>query len=95
MADEDDWRLGFGQEKFLTGVALYRKKFAEELYGDDHAHCEFCWAKFMQESRPAHPQDTHVIVREGYTTADNRCWICDQCFNDFRSRFAWKLPDAN
>jgi hypothetical protein len=92
MTDEDDWRLHPGDEEYYSGLTLYRRRFSERACGDDHTHCDFCWAKFMEESRPTHPEDTHTIVREGYTTEDNRsCWICDQCFNDFHERFSWKV----
>jgi hypothetical protein len=91
MSDESDWRLRPGDDEYFSGLTLFRRRFNERAYGDDHAHCEFCWAKFMEESRRAHPNDKHTIVREGYTTADSRSWICDQCFSDLSDRFSWNV----
>jgi hypothetical protein len=86
MVDETDWRLN-GQEKFLSGVYLRRRRYTRRECGD-HAHCEFCWAKFMEESHPGDPE----ILHEGYATEDkNIRWICSECFRDFRERFAWTL----
>jgi hypothetical protein len=92
VTDESDWRL-YGQEKELLGSTLYWRRFTERVYGDDHAHCEFCWAKFVEEGRPTHLKDQHVILHIGYTTEDNKSWICDDCFADFHDRFSWKLGD--
>jgi hypothetical protein len=90
MTDESDWRLLPGDEEYFSDLTLFRRRFTEQTHGDDHAHCEFCWAKFMEESRPI-GDDEHVIVREGYTTEDSQRWICDQCFRDFHERFSWKV----
>jgi hypothetical protein len=83
----DDWRLQ-GQEKYLTGVTLTRKLYLPTGEGNDHDHCEFCWAKFSQS--PAIPD----ALREGYTTSDGYRWICNQCFSDFRGQFKWVVVDA-
>jgi hypothetical protein len=76
---EDDWRLQ-GQEKYLQGFALYFRQYL----GNDHDHCEFCLAKFMNE-----PGED--IRTEGYTTKDYYRWICSSCFNDFKDRMNWKV----
>jgi hypothetical protein len=49
----------------------------------DHDHCEFCGAKFADAE--------WAEVREGWTAPTEYHWICDQCFRDFRERFAWKV----
>ena len=74
-----DWRLQ-GQEKYLKGVTLERKKYVKYRDGWEHDHCEFCSAKFSLEKGDLH---------EGYATEDNYRWICDTCFNDFKDLFEW------
>ena len=85
LADETDWRLT-GQEKYLSGASLCSRRFSRPVDGD-HAHCEFCWAKFMDEDHPADPE----ILHDGYVTGDSDRWVCDNCFADFRERFLWTL----
>jgi hypothetical protein len=43
--DDNDWRLQ-GQERYLTGAALGRRRWQPMRPGWDHDHCEFCWTKF-------------------------------------------------
>jgi hypothetical protein len=74
-----DWRLQ-GQEKFLQGVTLTRKRYRKYRDDWDHDHCEFCWAKFSEN-----PEDLHV----GYVSSDNYHWVCEQCYNDFSQVFNW------
>lgn len=45
-----------------------------------HAHCEFCWEKFMTD------MDT-----ECYCTPDFLHWICRECYEDFKDKFNFKL----
>jgi hypothetical protein len=85
--DEADWRLR-GQEKYLAGVALYRKRWTQTRDNWDHDHCQFCWANFAADENPE-------TLHEGYTDGNEYWWICEPCFEDFRERFAWKLPDSN
>lgn len=87
MVDDSDWRLT-GQEEYLFGVLLYWRRWTQTREGWDHDHCAFCWAKFAAYDGPE-------ILHEGYTDADEYRWICRPCFEDFRERFAWKLPDSN
>jgi hypothetical protein len=55
MTDQDttDWRLQ-GQERYLSGAKLLRKTYrgAQTRPGEDHDHCEFCFAKFTVENLP-------------------------------------------
>ena len=30
-------------------------------------------------------------LHEGYCTKDEKCWICEKCFNDFKEMFDWKV----
>lgn len=73
-----DWRLT-GQERYLKGATLRRRRWTLQTPEWDHDHCEFCWAKFPDE------------LPEGYATEDSYRWICEQCFTDFREMFEWKL----
>ncbi len=86
MGDVDDWRLQ-GQEKFLAGKTLHRRKWSRpaDNPGWDHDHCVFCWQKFSDIPGA----DTS---REGFCTADGYHWVCETCFNDFRERL--KLTNA-
>ncbi len=81
----EDWRLQ-GQEKYLQGVSLSRKKYTK--YNDTwtHDHCEFCWKTFSENT-----EDTN----EGYVTADNYRWICDDCFKDFKAMFKWTILEES
>jgi hypothetical protein len=76
---DSDWRLQ-GQEKYLTGASLFHRSWHRRP-DRDHDHCEFCWAKFSETAAG--------VLREGWTTADEYRWICDNCFSDFRVRFGW------
>jgi len=85
MSDKPDWRLG-GQERYLTGVTLHWREYRAPRADWDHDHCAFCWTKFMEGSESD-------VEHAGYATADNYHWVCKQCFDDFRERFAWKVVD--
>ena len=77
----EDWRIR-GQDRYLMGAALSRKKWTKRRAEWDHDHCAFCWKKFSEQ-----PADTH----EGYATADEYYWVCDECFADFMEKFKWKV----
>ena len=79
----DDWRLQ-GQEKYLKGVTLHRKRYQRYSNTWDHDHCAFCWAEFAEADLI--PDALH----EGYATADNYYWVCENCFEDFKERFGWR-----
>jgi hypothetical protein len=76
-----DWRLQ-GQERFLHGVTLLKKRYHKYRDGWEHDHCEFCGRKFSEA-----PGDMHI----GYATTDNYHWVCEDCFNDFSQVFDWKV----
>jgi hypothetical protein len=78
-----DWRLQ-GQEKFLMGVTLSRKRYAKWSTDWEHDHCEFCSRKFSEGQ-----SDTN----EGYVTADGYHWICDECFADFKDMLRWQIAE--
>ncbi len=84
MADvRVDWRLQ-GQERYLSGVPLFRRAYRQNATnpGWDHDHCEFCSAKFSLDPN-------EEALREGYATADDYRWVCTQCFGDFKDHFGW------
>jgi len=83
MVEKDDWRLR-GQD-FLIGKKLYYRKWRSKKPQWDHEHCEFCWEKFMETN----PETLHY----GYTTEDNRHWICQDCYEDFKDMFQWILVE--
>lgn len=76
-----DWRLQ-GQERFLYGVKLERKRYTPYREGWDHDHCEFCSVKFSESLAGCE--------REGWATEDNYYWICCGCYEDFKKDFAWR-----
>jgi len=85
MREPNDWRL-MNQERYLKGVVLVWQQYLPASPKNDHDHCAFCQAKFMQN----YP-DT---LREGYSTPDREHWICKQCFEDFVDLFIWKVVSA-
>lgn len=86
MREPNDWRLT-NQERYLKGVSLVWHSYAPARPKNDHDHCEFCWAKFMEGY---HPETLH----EGYSTLDRERWICKRCFDDFVDLFGWKVGSA-
>lgn len=99
---EEDWRLSRGQEEYLNGVTLVRKKYQQWSETWDHDHCEFCWATFVDpehsESQAKMVRDDPELQTEGYAVQDSGpqdeddyLWICESCFNEFRERFDWRV----
>lgn len=85
MIEEDDWRLR-GQEEYLQKKEFSFKKFIPAHNGSLHAHCEFCWHKFMENS-----EGVNDCSQEGYCSTDEKYWVCEECFQDFKEKFKWKL----
>jgi hypothetical protein len=96
----DDWRLQ-GQERYLAGATLVRKRYHAYSETWEHDHCEFCQAKFMDaDFSAAHRKfiDEHPeILAEGYTTTEEHAkgagyyWMCENCFAEFADSFGWKV----
>ena len=80
--EPNDWRL-CGQENYLKGADLQWKEYIPDSGGSDHAHCEFCWHKFMAQPNAADCSD------HGYCTPDGAYWVCEACFRDFKKMFDW------
>lgn len=76
--EENDWRLR-DQMEFLIGVELVHLTYNAPSQDWDHDHCIFCWEKFQSEDQPA------------YCTTNHYYWICEECFDDFKEMFRWKL----
>ncbi|WP_195282745.1 hypothetical protein [Harryflintia acetispora] len=94
--DISDWR-NRGQEEYLKGQTLIRKKFKSSLPKNstlvddpqsynDHEHCDFCFAKIVEDSDKDNGE-----FSEGYCTLDGNTWICENCYNDFKNEFNWKV----
>lgn len=81
---ESDWRIT-NQKSYLESKKIKRSKF-QRTERSDHEHCEFCWEKFSEYDGTLH---------EGFCTLDKYYWICEECFNDFRSEFKWELVDED
>lgn len=79
---EKDWRNN-GQENYLLGVSLSYRKYVAPSKTWLHDHCVFCWATISEDGK----NDLH----EGYTTSDLYYWICDDCYNDLKDIFGWKV----
>ncbi|MCI9307805.1 MAG: hypothetical protein HFI28_15255 [Lachnospiraceae bacterium] len=84
MIKKDDWRLR-GQEEYLTNAKFLYEKFNALSQKGSHAHCEFCWHKFMEN-----PEGIKDCSQEGYCTVDGKYWVCKDCFQDFQDEFNWE-----
>ena len=80
MMSEDSRILPWHGERF-TGITLQRRPWRADA-NNDHDHCAFCWDKFAEYDGCLH---------EGYCTEDGRDWVCEECFNDFKERFQWRV----
>jgi len=85
MPTPDDWRRD-GQEAYLSGLEFQFKKYEKKSERWNHDHCEFCFAKFMENPN----EDT---LQQGYASNDNYRWICEECFNDFLPEFKWHVKE--
>ena len=45
-----------------------------------HEHCEFCWEKALTDKSCTF-----------YCTEDMYYWVCEECFQDFQSKFNWQV----
>jgi len=78
----NDWRLS-GNHDYLKGKSFKRVSFP--FYSmSDHEHCELCWGKFSNFQ-----EDLHV----GYCHIERNQWICETCFEDFKSMFDWTCEE--
>ena len=63
---------------------LYYKKYSKYSEKWEHDHCEFCGLKFSEKEGDLH---------HGYCTEDEYYWICENCFEDFKEMFHWKVVE--
>lgn len=87
MVEKDDWRLR-GQEEYLQNLKFRFIKFNAGKTNSMHAHCEFCWHKFMEKS-----EGVSDCSSEGYCSIDGNYWVCEECFHDFQMLFNWTVED--
>lgn len=66
----------------MKARTLRWQQYAAYRPGWDHDHCEFCGTKLS-----AGEGDLH----EGYVTQDGYHWVCENCFEDFRDEFEWRV----
>lgn len=81
MIENNDWRLQ-GQEKYLKNIDIYFKRYVKYSDRWDHEHCEFCGDKISEYEGDLH---------EAYCTEDEKFWICNDCYKDFKEMFNWKV----
>jgi len=78
---EDDWRRQ-GQESYLSGKSLMKRTYSPWSETWTHDHCEFCQATLSENGGD---------LNEGYCTLDQYHWICNACFDDFKSEYDWTV----
>jgi len=83
MLEQNDLRLA-NQEKYLMKARLRKLAYAAPSLTWNHDHCEFCWATFSEQGEDLH---------EGYCTLDAKNWICEQCYQDFKEMFGFRVED--
>ena len=79
---QEDWRLFKQQEKYMYGILLIKQPYKPQNKNNDHDHCEFCMNKFGFGI-----DDLHY----GYSSEDRSIWVCEQCYEDFKNKFKWKV----
>ena len=75
-----EWSM---KKTYLKGETLIYRKYPAFA---EHAHCEFCWAKFSQQ-----PGD----LKAGYYHIGTESWICDECYAIFKDYYCWKVYNSN
>ena len=81
----NDWRL-LDQDQYLKNKTLKKIKFIATDIDHDHTHCAFCWEKFSEFEPDLH---------DGFSTLDERYWICPDCFKDFKESFNWEIIETD
>ena len=94
-----------GQENVLPpGTVLTLERYRARDETSEHAHCVFCFTKFMDPDFSAEHRrfvETHSeVLTEGYTTtaqherAANHRWVCPTCVKDFADEFSWAVVES-
>ena len=81
MLEKNDWRL-LNQQEYLIKAKLKKAEYIKSSEKWDHDHCAFCWDKFSENKED---------LTQGYCTADQKYWICEECFNDFKEMFSFTI----
>ena len=81
MINDNDWRLT-NQMNYLNEAELHYAPYKPYREGWEHDHCTFCSETFSESEED---------LQFGYSTLDNYHWICENCFNDFKEQFNWKV----
>ncbi len=88
--NNDDWRLS-GYNGHLDGKVFVFKKFFPSKK-NDHEHCEFCWKKISNLQNLEED-----CVSGGYCYFNSKTgqtnWICQECFENFKSKFNFKVTE--
>ncbi len=87
-----------GQERFLQRAEFRHKPYRAWREDWDHDHCAFCTRKFVASGTPSDAPDVltagWAAVGRGPQGEDDYHWVCDECFEDFRSRFEWAVVES-
>ena len=78
---QNDWRL-LNQQEYLMNAKLKKMQYTKPSEKWDHDHCAFCWDKFSENDED---------LQQGYCTPDQKYWVCEECFNDFKEMFGFKV----
>lgn len=81
MLEKNDWRL-LNQKEYLMNAKLKKAEYTKPSEKWDHDHCAFCWDKFSENKED---------LTQGYCTTDQKYWICEECFNDFKEMFDFTI----
>ena len=81
MIEKNDWRLSGGRE-YLQKLKLIKAEYKMKCKTSDHEHCAFCWEKFSE---------SHEDLNTGYCSIDGKHWICEECFEDFKEMFDFRV----
>ncbi len=81
----NDWRI-MGQEGYLMNEPLQYRRFDRSICVEDFLQCEFCWAAFDED--PENPLKAYFAFHQ-------KCWICEQCFQDFQKYFHWTVENRD
>lgn len=73
---QDDWRIR-NQRTYLTNQTFSKTIFSSVPCWD-HEHCQFCFQRFVDGDF-------------AFSCCDDKYWVCEKCFSDFKEEFGWKL----
>lgn len=90
MIEENNWRLSMGQGEGMQDKEFQYREFVKPSERWEHEHCKFCGHKFMEN-----PNGLKDCSKQGYCSTDDReDWVCEECFDDFKEMFHWKVVDG-